>query len=149
MSRMEQVSTPWGTTLREEHRSPVGVSEGYSLEQHNQMFLKRLREAPSALHRIAPHHLDLPRTAQEWTAFLAIVAELHDAGKPEAVRRGDVRRQHELTLDLLEHLEQTRQLPWSTAEYALARALIDGPTDKREPDDGDAIGALLHRLSML
>ncbi len=105
---------PDGPTLQHEWDEDVGVWERYTLAVHTRYVLRQFETYFSDA--VLPEGIRRPA--------LRVALALHDAGKPEAIRCGSKRLQHEKTVALLAHVGPV--LPLTPAELTWTQALIDG-----------------------
>jgi len=99
--------------FRQNYESPVGVWEGYSLEQHTGLVLGQFEKYYG--------DKELPGGPDEnWFRLLLAV---HDLGKPTAVKQHKLYQEHEDTIREVETVFY--QLGFSKKEWLVAKALID------------------------
>ncbi len=97
----------------------AGVWEGYSIREHTLMVYDNYADQ-------SPHfHLNAIRTPENVNVsrLMKFTVALHDIGKPEAIKAGNKALQHKYTTPIL--VEKLRQLEFSEAEVAIAKAVVD------------------------
>jgi hypothetical protein len=109
-----QVRSAFESNFREFYTADAGTIERYTLGDHTFMVLKQF-------HRyFKDFHFSEPVSKK----FFETIIALHDLGKPQAARDGDMSRQYEYTLALLNTI--LPELGYHDKEIAIARALVGG-----------------------
>lgn len=109
----EDVVNLFQRDFNNELSSLAGGWEQYTLREHTLMVLEQFHKyfkdkLPDGISR----------------NFFEVVLVLHDMGKPQAARDGQIERQHEYTSAIIQNT--LGQLEFTDAEIAIAIALIDG-----------------------
>lgn len=102
------------SSFREAYASDVGVWEEYTLKEHTLMVLRQFEKYFSSKKLPVGINKD----------FFRVLLALHDIGKPKAISKGDKKKQHLCTKEIIKSVLQT--LNYKDKDINIAVALVSG-----------------------